>query len=204
MNKKIAIIDYGMGNLHSVKKAFEHIGADSFFTRAPVDLRHVTHIILPGVGAFRDAIAALESTGFSSEIVSRARAGVPLLGICIGMQLLFDVSEEDGMHSGLALLNGRVTRLNTSLKVPHIGWNTLETRASSPLFTGIQEPVCAYFVHSYAVHDEDQPFVAATTHYGCAFVSAVAQDNVCGFQYHPEKSDLAGLKMLDNFVQHYS
>ena len=194
----IAIIDYGMGNLRSVQKALEFIGQEAEITASPLRLREASHVILPGVGAFADAIGCLRQSGLDRALVEEARKGKPVLGICLGMQLFYEASEENGEHEGLGLMKGRVTRLRApGLKVPHMGWNTLETR-ESPLFHAGENP-CVYFVHSYAVAGVSGD-TAASCVYGEVFTASSWHDNVLATQFHPEKSGGAGLEMLRRFA----
>ena len=195
----IAIVDYGMGNLRSVQKAFEFLGYDAAVTDQATSLADASHIVLPGVGAFRDAIRALESKGLDSVIKKEVGKGKPFLGICLGMQMLFDRSLEDGEYAGLGLVGGEVVRFETVLKIPHIGWNTLFYNKKTALFDGIKDNNF-YFVHSYFVAPEDDALAAGTSSYGLPFVCAVARDNIFATQFHPEKSAASGLKIFSNFV----
>jgi glutamine amidotransferase len=206
----ILIIDYGMGNLRNVQKAFEHIGVLAHVSSHAPDVAQADALVLPGVGAFGDAMANLARGGLIEPIYRSVSSGKPLLGICLGLQLLFDESEEMGMHRGLGILRGRVVRFAPGLKVPHIGWNQLQfagQRAScttpgppSPLLDGIPNGSYAYFVHSYHAVADDPACVLATTDYGLAFASVVQQGNVFGAQPHPEKSQEVGLRLLSNFA----
>lgn len=198
----IAVIDYGLGNLHSVRKALEYVGARVRVVRDVVELSGAQKIVLPGVGAFKEGIEGLQRKGFISPLMAAARGGVPVLGICLGMQLLFESSEEAGHHVGLGLLPGRVRLLQQpGIKVPHIGWNQIETVGKNPLFEGINKGTYFYFNHSYYCQPTHAEAALAMTQYGGAFVSAVAQGCVYGVQFHPEKSQAAGLKVLKNFVE---
>jgi glutamine amidotransferase len=198
---RLALIDYGMGNLASVAKALEHVGAQVSLTQDPASVRAAGGIVLPGVGAFRDAAARLRETGLGEAVVERIRAGVPFLGVCLGLQLLFDSSGEGGRWPGLGVLTGSVERLETSLKVPHIGWNELQWRApGATMADGLGEGTAVYFVHSYAARPADDSVIAAVTDYGGDHVAAVAHDNVWAVQFHPEKSSAAGLHLLANFT----
>lgn len=193
----IAIIDYGMGNLRSVQKAFEFLGYGSLITDKADDLRSASHIVLPGVGAFADAARALANAGVQDTMLSEIKKGKPFLGICLGMQLLFDRSFENGEHKGLSLIPGEVTAFSCEgLKVPHMGWNSLIIRDNA-LFDGAEKYV--YFVHSYHAANVPKEYVIAETDYGYRFVSAVAKDNIFGVQFHPEKSSETGLEMLKRF-----
>ncbi|MEA5004762.1 MAG: imidazole glycerol phosphate synthase subunit HisH [Christensenella sp.] len=193
----IAVIDYGMGNLRSVEKAFSFLGYDVCVTDSVSKLRDASHLVLPGVGAIADAVKHLSERGLTEEIINESKSGKPFLGICLGMQLLFDKSLENGEHEALGLIPGVVRPFSsTGLRVPHMGWNTLKT-SGSPLFA--QEEPCVYFVHSYHADDVPEEYVSATTEYGYDFVSAVQKDNIYGLQFHPEKSGDVGLGMLNLF-----
>lgn len=195
----ISIIDYGMGNLRSVQKALELIGFDAKITSNPIDLQNASHIILPGVGAFNQAMDSLNKTGIKEEMLKQIEKGKPFLGICLGMQMLFDKSFEDGEFEGLHIIHGQVKRFeNISLKVPHMGWNQVEIKKDVPLFKDIDD-YNFYFVHSYHASDVKNEDVMTITNYGYNFVSSVNKDNVYGVQFHPEKSGDTGLKLLKNF-----
>ena len=198
------IVDYGMGNLRSVQKAFEHIGEPAEICSSPTALASASRIVLPGVGAFRDAIAALHQHDLVNVLRDYIAADRPFLGICLGMQLLFSTSLEDGQHQGLDIIPGTVRRfqLPTEFKIPHMGWNQLSVpqTPAHPLFNQLPENPWFYFVHSYHCVPEDTSWVAASTHYGAPFVSSVARSNVMAVQFHPEKSQSAGLQLLRNFV----
>jgi glutamine amidotransferase len=196
----IAIVDYRMGNLRSVQKGFGAAGvADVRVTDDAQVIAAADAIVLPGVGAFRDASANLAATGLDGVLRDRVDAGVPLLGICLGMQLLVTTGLEDGEWRGLGLVPGVCDRLPAGVKIPHMGWNTLSFPKGSPLFAGVPEGEAFYFVHSYRVVPEDPSDAAAVTDYGVTFVSAVASRNVYGVQFHPEKSSTMGLRVLSNF-----
>ena len=198
---RIALIDYGMGNLASVAKALERAGGDVRLVDGPAGLEGADAVVLPGVGAFRDAAARLEATGLGAAALERIAAGVPFLGVCLGLQLLFESSGEGGRWRGLGVFAGTVERLETDLKVPHIGWNELEWKAAGAgMACGLPTPAAFYFVHSYAARPADPDCVAALTDYGGPVVAAVARDNVWAVQFHPEKSSAAGLGLLGNFV----
>jgi glutamine amidotransferase len=195
----IGIIDYDRGNLHSVSKALERLNYKARVLTQPTELPEARALILPGVGAFADAMAALGERGWLTPLREYAAAGRPFLGICLGMQVLFEVGEEHGEHAGLGILPGRVVHFPAGRKTPHMGWNSLHLRQDIPLFTGIPQDSFFYFVHSYHVvpaHPED---IAATCSYGLEFAAAVCRGNVWGTQFHPEKSSPWGLRLLDNF-----
>lgn len=194
----IAIVDYGMGNLRSVQKAFEYLGYDAAITDQGTALENASHIVLPGVGAFRDAIAALKAKDLDVMIKREVAKGKPFLGICLGMQMLFDKSSEDGEYEGLGLIGGEVVRFNTDLKIPHIGWNTLFYNKRTALFDGIDDNYF-YFVHSYHAAKVSSEDIETTCVYDYEFVASVNRDNVWGVQFHPEKSGDTGLKVLKNF-----
>lgn len=196
----IAIIDYGMGNLHSVSKAVARLGYKVEVTADPDRLKVADGIILPGVGAFGDAIGNLERAGLITPIQEIASSGKPLLGICLGMQLLFSESEEYGIHRGLDLLPGKVVRFETELKIPHMGWNRLKWKQEHPLFNGIEEGH-VYFVHSYHVITEKESDLLAVTDYGGAVTAIVGRNNVMGMQFHPEKSGQLGMALLEQFLR---
>ncbi len=231
----IAIIDYGMGNLRSVQKAFEFLGHEAVITDAPEVIAGASHVILPGVGAFEDAMKRIRETGLDQALMAAVDAGKPVLGICLGMQMMFEFSEENGRFEGLGLFPGTITRFDDGpregasptneseclhspsvastrrsegaktpgdgrvLKIPHMGWNTLETR-DCPLFDKDENP-CVYFVHSYCMADVSDEWTAATCTYGQTFTAAICRGNVMAPQFHPEKSGEAGLKMLKRFAE---
>ncbi len=202
----IALIDYGISNLRSVQKAFEHLGTEATLVDTPDRIAQADRLILPGVGAFPAGLQGLRERGLIEPIRQAARDGKPLLGICLGMQLLFESSDEMGETQGLGLLPGKVARIGRQssavrgLKVPHMGWNQLDIVREHPLVRGLASGSYAYFVHSYAVYPDQREIVLATTDYGGAFASIVGRDNVCGLQFHPEKSQAVGLKLLKNFL----
>jgi glutamine amidotransferase len=197
----ISIVDYGMGNLRSVQKACEKVGAPARICTRPDELRDCQRMILPGVGAFRDAIAELRRQQLVEPIREHIAAGRPFLGICLGLQLLFDTSYEDGQWQGLGVLRGKVVRFSDvgDLKVPHMGWNQVDATASCPLLAGIPSRAFFYFVHSYYVVPEDPTVIAARTEYGIPFTSMVARGKLFATQFHPEKSQQLGLQLLKNF-----
>jgi imidazole glycerol-phosphate synthase subunit HisH len=196
----IAIVDYGIGNLRSVQKAFEGVGAPASLITTPMELAEADAIVLPGVGAFGDGMDNLESAGFVDPLLRLVQLGRPVMGICLGMQLLFEESEEMGRHRGLGLLPGRVRRFAGELKVPQIGWNQIHWQRQTPLAIGVPDGAYAYFVHSYYADASTSEHVLATTDYGIEYPSIVGHDNIVGLQFHPEKSQDVGLQILSNFV----
>jgi glutamine amidotransferase len=200
----ISIIDYGMANLRSVQKGFEHVGASAHIISKPEEIDRADRLVLPGVGAFADAVATLREKNLVEPILRHIAAGKPLLGICLGLQMLFEVGFEDGEHRGLGILPGRCVRFDVDqkqgLKVPHMGWNQLHFARRSPLSRDLPEGCCVYFVHGYHVEPSDETIIATTTDYGGPFVSSVWRDNVMATQFHPEKSQQVGLQMLQNFA----
>lgn len=203
---RVAIIDYGVGNLRSVEKAFAATGCEASISSDESFLRSAERLVLPGVGAFAACMKALQETGFDRLVRERATAGTPLLGVCVGMQLLFEESEEFGSTRGLGLLKGRVRRFDGDLVVPQVGWNRIYQKRPHALFEGIENGSFCYFVHSFYCEPQDDAVVAGETEYGPRYASVVAQGNVCGVQFHPEKSQDVGLRMLRNFatVEHGS
>lgn len=210
----IAVVDYEMGNLRNVQNALEKVGGEVVVTSSPAEVKAARGIVLPGVGAFGKAMENLERLGLAGAIVDEVRAGKPFLGICLGYQLLFDSSEErfdaglaegDGSFSreipGLGIVRGRVRRFPGGMKVPQIGWNQVRLVPECPLFQGVADGAYVYFLHSYFPEPEDSTIVAATTHYGVEFASAVAVDNIWAVQFHPEKSGDVGLTLLSNFAR---
>lgn len=218
----IALIDYGISNLRSVQKAFAHLGVDVTLIDTPEQLAQAERLILPGVGAFRAGMDGLRSRGLIEPIKQAVAAGRPLIGICLGMQLLFESSDELGNTVGLGLLPGHVTKIKMqdvqstgdgrqdaphssrvtrhSLKIPHMGWNQLDLVQAHLLVNGVESGAYAYFVHSYAVYPEQRDIVIATTEYGGPFASIVGRGNIGGLQFHPEKSQAVGLRLLENFL----
>lgn len=194
----IGIIDYGMGNLRSVQKAFEFIGYKAEIISDRKEIERADKIVLPGVGAFADAIATIREKEFDKAIYEAADKKKPFLGICLGMQMVFDKSYENGEYEGLGLIKGEVKRLPDTVKIPHIGWNNLNVKMREPLFEGTGESPYVYFVHSYHL-ETDAPVVSATTFYGKEIQVAVQKDNIFALQFHPEKSGDIGLKILNNF-----
>ena len=200
----IAIVDYGVGNLFSLQCSLNAIGAEVTVTADPEVLKSADQVLLPGVGAFGDAADKLRSTGLDKVLKELAAAGKPLLGICLGMQLLFEKGYEYGEHEGLGLIKGSVVPMEgvipADLKIPHIGWNALKFKNPSPLFRNIKDGDCVYFVHSFYAADCDEN-VIATAEYGAELTAAVASKNVFGCQFHPEKSGTVGLEILKAFTQ---
>lgn len=205
----IAIVDYGMGNLHSVKKGFERVGFPPEVTHDPDLIGQAEGLVLPGVGAFRKAMENLHARGLEKPILRYLESGRPFLGICLGLQLLFSESEEFGAERGLGFLSGKVVRFpgpdspawkgGEVLKVPHMGWNAIRICKNTPVLAGIGEGAHFYFVHSYYPIPTDSEIVATTTEYGVPFVSSVSQGKLYACQFHPEKSQSAGLRVLENF-----
>jgi glutamine amidotransferase len=200
--KPIVIVDYGMANLRSVQKAFEKLGHAAMISGDPDQVSKAHRLVLPGVGAFRDAIARLRETGLAPAIVDHIRGGRPFLGICLGLQMLFTRSFEDGEHQGLDLLAGDVVRFPNvpGLKVPHMGWNQLRVRRHAPHLADLPEGAAVYFVHSYCVVPRDPDLVATETDYPTPFASSIWRDNIFATQFHPEKSQRVGLQILHKFA----
>ena len=198
---RVAIIDYGVGNLRSVEKAFAATGQDAIVTSNKEELRKAKRLVLPGVGAFAACMSALHEYGLVDLVLERVTEGVPMLGVCVGMQMLFEGSDEFGKSEGLGLLKGRVRRFSDDLIVPHVGWNRIHQNRPHPLFSGIVDDSFFYFVHSYFCEPEDGELIVGETSYGRNYASIVASKNVCGVQFHPEKSQAVGLKMLANFAE---
>jgi imidazole glycerol-phosphate synthase subunit HisH len=201
--RMIAIIDYEMGNLRSVQKGFEKVGHAATITSDPAVLADADKIVLPGVGAFRDAIAALRERKLVDPIRAAVASGKPFLGICLGLQLLFDKSYEDGEYEGLGIVSGEVVRFQVprELKVPHMGWNQVKFARRPPVFEGVEDGAYYYFVHSYYVVPKDASVIATETDYGKPFCSSIWRDNLYAVQFHPEKSQAAGLRLLKNFAE---
>ena len=200
----IAIIDYGMGNLRSVQKALEAVGADAVVSSQPQTILDADSVVLPGVGAFKDCMNNLDRLGLIEVVRKSIQSGKPFLGICLGLQLLFEESIEFGTVQGLGILPGKVMRFHfddPTLKVPHMGWNTLTLKKPSPLFDSMDEHPYYYFVHSYYVVPDNQNMVVTTTDYGIPFVSGIQHENIHAFQFHPEKSQKQGLTMLEKFAR---
>ncbi|HVW32579.1 MAG TPA: imidazole glycerol phosphate synthase subunit HisH [Acidimicrobiia bacterium] len=197
----IAVLDYGIGNLRSAEKALQHLGVDAALTTDPAVARRARGVVLPGVGAFGRCMEQLRDTGLEPVVHEAVEAGKPFLGICVGMQMLFDSSEESPGVKGLGIIPGEVRRLVTTDRLPHMGWNTLTIKHGSVLFDGLAAGSWLYFVHSYAPVPADEAVVAATTDYGGEVVAAVEQDHVWATQFHPEKSAANGLRLLSNFAR---
>src|SRR5690625_437121 len=195
----IAIIDYGAGNIKSLQFALNRLDLGSILTVDEKTIKDSDAIILPGVGAFRDAIKKLHQSGLSDIIQREVKQGKPMLGICLGMQLLYETSDEDGRWEGLQLLKGEIKRISSSVKVPHMGWNTLIKHQDSLLLNQVNEAEHVYFVHSYKVANHDKDTLLASTNYGGEIPAIVRQNNMIGMQFHPEKSGAAGLTLLKNF-----
>jgi glutamine amidotransferase len=196
---QVAIIDYGVGNLRSVEKAFEATGCGAVVTNEERVLLEAERLVLPGVGAFGACMRELKKRGFDRLVKERVGAGVPLLGVCVGMQMLFDESEEFGVTEGLGILRGRVRRFAENMLVPQVGWNQVGARRAHPLLAGLGKDPFFYFVHSYYCEPADEEVVLGETDYGGLYASVVGSENVCGVQFHPEKSQAAGLQLLKNF-----
>lgn len=200
----IAVIDCGMGNLHSVRAALDRLGAAAMFVRRPEELHAAERIILPGVGAFGECMNRLRGSGLAEALGDKVlRRGKPFLGICLGLQVLARESEEQGRHAGLGWLPAHVQRLQPNgneIKVPHVGWNDVNLHRESPLFTGLRRPAVFYFVHGYHFTPDDASLTVATCEHGTAFTAAVQWQNVFAVQFHPEKSQRNGLRLLENFL----
>ena len=201
----IAIIDYGMANLRSVQKAFEAVGAHAQIVSEPKEVERADRIVLPGVGAFQDAVRTLREKDMVGPVLRHIEKGKPFLGICLGLQMLMDVGYEDGEHKGLGVVPGKCVRFEVDremgLKVPHMGWNQLNVKRPSPILRELPEGCSVYFVHSYYVVPDDESVIATTTDYGPPFVSSIWKDNIVATQFHPEKSQKVGLQILANFAR---
>lgn len=195
----IAIVDYGMGNLRSVEKGFKKVGVDARVTAEPKVIDSAAAVVLPGVGAFRDCVKNLKDLSLTDTIAESIRKGKPYLGICLGLQVLFSESEEFGTCRGLDVFRGRVVRFRIKEKVPHMGWNNVHVSKRPPIFEGIEDDSFFYFVHSFYIVPDDTDIVAGTTDYGVNFTSMIWKDNVFATQFHPEKSQGLGLKVLKGF-----
>ncbi len=198
----IAIIDYGAGNIQSVSKALKHIGCDAFITRDKEQILNADGALLPGVGSFGKTVDTMDSFGLKDTTVEFIKSGKPFMGICLGLQLLFDKSEESPEAEGLKIFEGAIRKIpsGSGLKIPHIGWNSIDIKKGNRLFKGIDQNSYVYFVHSYFLDAKDKNIVAAQTDYGVKIDAAVEKDNVFATQFHPEKSGETGLKILKNFV----
>ncbi|MFZ1041196.1 MAG: imidazole glycerol phosphate synthase subunit HisH [Anaerolineales bacterium] len=199
----VILIDAGTGNLRSVQKALESIGANVLRTNDPNRVLSGRRVVLPGVGAFGNFISSLRALGLEEAVKEAAMNSVPMLGICVGMQVFFEVGEELGQHAGLGLLRGKVVRFepSTAVKIPHTGWNQIQTKKESLLFNGLHDGMYVYFNHSYYCEARDATDILATTDYGINYASAVERKNIFGVQFHPEKSQSAGLRILKNFLE---
>lgn len=196
---RVAIIDYGVGNLRSVEKAFAAMGCEAIVSADEKVLRDAERLVLPGVGAFASCMTGLKARGFDSLVRERAATGTPLLGICVGMQMLFDVSDEFGTTDGLGLLRGRVRRFEIDQVVPQVGWNRIRQKQQHELFAGVADGSFCYFVHSFYCEPGNTDVVIGETEYGVKYASVIAEGNICGVQFHPEKSQQVGLQILKNF-----
>jgi glutamine amidotransferase len=197
----IAIIDYGVGNLRSVEKAFTSQGIPAIVSSDETALRAADKLVLPGVGAFAACMEGLRSRGFDRLVIEEAQAGKPILGVCVGLQMLFDEGHEFGVHRGLGLLPGRVVKFPDGLRVPHVGWNQVAIKRNHPIFRDLPDQSFFYFVHSYYVEPTDESCVFGETQYASRFAAICGRDNVIGVQFHPEKSQTAGLRLLKNFTE---
>jgi imidazole glycerol-phosphate synthase subunit HisH len=196
----IAIIDYGVGNLRSVEKAFTSQGLDAVVTRDEKILRNADKLVLLGVGAFGYAMESLRKLGFDQLVIEAANLGKPIIGLCVGLQMMFEEGHEFGSHSGLGLLPGRVVKFPEGVRAPHVGWNQVEFKQSHPVFRDLPDQSFFYFVHSFYVEAADPSCVLGETEYALKFASICGRDNIIGAQFHPEKSQAAGLKLLNNFA----
>ena len=203
MAPKIVIIDYGMGNLRNVQKGFEWIGFEASVTRNKKEIERASAIVLPGVGAFKDCMENLEKFGLIEPLLRSIEKGKPYLGICLGLQILFSESEEFGFQKGLGLIRGKVVKFKPDQehKVPHMGWNAIEKKMEIPFLRGIESGDFFYFVHSYYVIPEEPQWMSTLTNYGIPFVSSIWKENLFATQFHPEKSQQKGLRILENFAR---
>ncbi|NWG04011.1 MAG: imidazole glycerol phosphate synthase subunit HisH [Syntrophaceae bacterium] len=199
----MVIVDYGMGNLRSVQKAFERVGVETQLTRSKKEIGRASAIVFPGVGAFKDCMENLEKYGLVEPLLRFIEKGKPYLGICLGLQILFSESEEFGSHKGLGLIKGKVVKFkpDPDHKVPHMGWNTIEKKKEVSLLQNVENGDFFYFVHSYYVVPEETPVISTLTPYGIPFVSSICKENLFATQFHPEKSQVKGLRILENFVK---
>ena len=203
MKPRVVIIDYGMGNLRSVQKAFEKVSVQAKVTRNKQEITKASAVVLPGVGAFKDCMENLEKYGLIEPLLGSIESGKPYLGICLGLQILFSESEEFGSHKGLDLIRGKVVKFkpDPEHKVPHMGWNTIEKEKEVPMLQGVESGDFFYFVHSYYVIPEEAEWTSTFTTYGKPFVSSIWKENLFATQFHPEKSQQKGLRILENFVK---
>jgi len=203
MNPRIVIVDYGMGNLRNVQKGFECVGFEAKVTRNKKEIAQASAIVLPGVGAFKDCMENLEKFGLIDPLLRSIEKGKPYLGICLGLQILFSESEEFGSQKGLDLIKGKVVKFkpDPEHKVPHMGWNTVEMIGEAPVLQGTRSGDFFYFVHSYYVIPEEAQWISTLTDYGIQFVSSIWKENLFATQFHPEKSQQKGLRILENFVK---
>lgn len=197
----IAVVDYEAGNIRSVTKALESLGAKVMVSNCPRDIEKADKIVLPGVGAFGQAVENLKKRNLAEALIRAVESDKPFLGICLGLQLLFEGSEENPGVKGLSVVSGKSVRFRSNLKVPHLGWNEVKQKKESPLWKGIPDSSFFYFAHSYCIEPDNSEIVAATAEYGSVFVSAVFQNALFGVQFHPEKSQKWGLKLLENFIR---
>ncbi|MBI3358753.1 MAG: imidazole glycerol phosphate synthase subunit HisH [Nitrospirae bacterium] len=198
---KIVIVDYGSGNLRSVQKGFEKGGHSAIISSSPELVANATHLVVPGVGAFSECMKNLERLHLLKPIRAAILGGKPYLGICLGLQILFTAGEEFGSCPGMDIMPGKVVRLPNTVKVPHIGWNQIHIEKETPVFSGISQNEHFYFVHSYYGIPNEKSDIAATTEYGVSFTSVIARDNIFACQFHPEKSQAMGLRILSNFAK---
>ena len=203
MNPKIVIVDYGMGNLRNVQRGFEKAGFDAKVTRSKKEIEKASGLVLPGVGAFKDCMINLDQYDLIEIILGSIQKGKPYFGICLGLQILFSESEEFGLHKGLDVVKGKVVKFkpHADHKVPHMGWNTVEMKKEVPMLKGIKDGDFFYFVHSYYVVPEEKEWVGTSTQYGIPFASSIWKDNIFATQFHPEKSQEKGLKILETFAK---
>jgi len=200
---KIVIVDYGMGNLRNVQRGFEKVGFEAKVTRSKKEIDHASGIVLPGVGAFKDCMVNLDKYGLIDPLLRSVEKGKPYFGICLGLQILFSESEEFGLHKGLGLVGGKVVRFrpDPEHKVPHMGWNTIRMEKEVPLLKQVRDGDFFYFVHSYYVVAEERDWIGTTTDYGVSFVSSIWKDHLFATQFHPEKSQDKGLRILEAFAK---
>jgi imidazole glycerol-phosphate synthase subunit HisH len=197
----IAIIDYGIGNLRSVEKAFTSQGLNAVISSDEKVLRAADRLVLPGVGAFAACMNNLRERGLEDFVIEAAKSGTPIIGLCVGLQMMFDEGHEFGIHKGLGLLPGKIVRFAEGVRVPHVGWNQVEIKKNHPIFRDLPDQSFFYFVHSYHVVTDDPSCVLGETEYATRYPSICGRDNIVGVQFHPEKSQAAGLKLLKNFAE---